>query len=347
MKKLFRLETFFFTCLFSLTCLSAAVAENTEQDIKTRFFNTIEEGIGWISGETTAEPGVVATVNKQPIYFKQVEGLFDMEQALASENRVFTVEELRTAYQNALFELIVQHLVHQTIEQTGVADLQVTEKDVAALESMARSGYPNHPDAPTFEEILEQDGIDIELWREQLRAQLEQERLQQHLATTIRLSPEEMAEYQKKHKDTFIHPAAYDVAIISAPTKAELEAIRELLPDAPKVLRFLGTQLDGVEVTHFPEFHVNSLPDIWRKDAAKMPKGTALAPVQIEGGWRMLVLLDRKEARPFSQAEIFHVLETELTLAALEKTYADWLEKSLSEAQIYVNKALLFGKTAE
>ena len=136
------------------------------------------------------QTGVIATVNGRPITLHRLEALHDIDGDADLLAHAPSLELLQQQYGDALAALIVHELVAQELEKRK---LSITDEAVRAEEAAIRADYP----PGEFEVMLQENAIDLDAWRERVRARLAVQLFQKSvLRPRFSVSPEEIrAEY--------------------------------------------------------------------------------------------------------------------------------------------------------
>ncbi|MEG2140845.1 MAG: SurA N-terminal domain-containing protein, partial [Bilophila sp.] len=267
-------------------------------------------------------PGAVATVNGHVITLRQIEAFHDVGGGALVMAQSPSVELLQEQYGSSLFTLIVQALMQQELERRG---LMITDEEVLAAEKEVQSDYTTQE---VFEKELQEEYIDLSVWRELMRRRLVTQRFQQRvLRPRFTLSPQEVEAYYTQNKALFHTPEQMEILWIQDTDKETVAALRArwlkeqkqsgaLEPfqkqnalDAKKELSAPGepdTARDLADTPALEEKMKNSerlrvnparLPVQLRKDLGSVKQGQA-TPVRQEGGiYQFAVLCNTFPAR--------------------------------------------------
>ncbi|MEG1610131.1 MAG: SurA N-terminal domain-containing protein [Bilophila sp.] len=305
-------------------------------------------------------PGAVATVNGHVITLRQIEAFHDVGGGALVMAQSPSVELLQEQYGSSLFTLIVQALMQQELERRG---LMITDEEVLAAEKEVQSDYTTQE---VFEKELQEEYIDLSVWRELMRRRLVTQRFQQRvLRPRFTLSPQEVEAYYTQNKALFHTPEQIEILWIQDTDKETVAALRARwlkeqkqsgALDAKKELSAQGepdTARDLADTPALAEKMKNSerlrvnparLPVQLRKDLGSVKQGQA-TPVRQEGGiYQFAVLCNTFPARKLSVAQALPIIEQVLVEARLEPVYAAWIEETLPQAVIRIAPGLKPGE---
>ncbi|MGE4298579.1 MAG: peptidylprolyl isomerase [Desulfovibrionaceae bacterium] len=287
------------------------------------------------------EQGVVARVNGRPIMLKQLKARYDQQQPGWTGSAPSSVGTLKKDYGKALSDLIVHALVEQELERLG---LSVTDEELKAAEDEIRADYPDD----TFEQTLVEGYIDIDVWREQLRAQLAQDKfMREVIRPQIKISYKEAEEYLAKQ--TYTLPERVLFIQLAGPDKGALERAAAIILGAPAdqpQADVLAALPEGVRV-HEQKVRTDRLPDDWRKILDTLaPRQAGPGTVSAEGA-ELLILLERIPAKVLDPSQAYPFVEKVLLERKMRDAFNAWYEGAAASSQIQVSTHLIPGKNDE
>ncbi|MCH5277531.1 MAG: peptidyl-prolyl cis-trans isomerase [Desulfovibrionaceae bacterium] len=282
------------------------------------------ERVKSLLGVRNSGPGVVATVDGAPIYLRQVEGLYDMNNLGAGEGRTVTLDEVRADYAECLRTLIVQTLIRREL---AALNQNVSAEDILRMEETVSSYYDERP-GPDFDHWIEDAGLVPDLWREQLRARLELERWQAELSRSAAIGEAEVEAYIAAHPDEMEMPAHVEYLLVIGRDKARVEAMRQSRSRDLSALRAAG-----LEVRHLRR-SVDSLPDILAEELSSLALGGVTDLRQMGGDWQYALLLSRQAKRPRTPAEMYTHAEQQLMEKRLPEVFDAWLADTLAKTHV-------------
>jgi hypothetical protein len=275
----------------------------------------------------------VASVDGIPITFREVESrrarLFN---GLSVQGAHETDARLREQYLYVIRQIAEEILISRFMEDKGAG---LAEGESEAEEDLIRRDYP--PGA--FEQMLLEEGINLDLWRGQLRRTL---LVRKYIAMEIRPqvmpTPEAIQEYYNSHAAEFIIPEQWHFFHISGSDKTEVEAARKAFlanknaTDVQK--RFLVT----VREVRTGE---DMLPEDLREEMATLAIWDSTRVKPYERGFSTLVLLERTPQTPLDAASVTARVEQILTEDTSAVVYGRMMEKLMHKAKVRIADALL------
>lgn len=280
------------------------------------------------------EQGVVARVNGEPIYLEQLEAKHDLKYLVGVRSYIPASERLQAEYGMALSDMVIDMLISQFLTERGMA---VGGDELDAVEAQVRADYPEG----AFEQMLVEEYIDLDTWREQVRASLNQEKLfQRILRPQISIDYQEVdAYYRENIVDFYLHPKIRFLHI-QGPDKESVEKILELARKEEDPVA-LGTRFDRVEV-HGYTLREDNIPMDWRSFLEGLEPGQASGPLILENrGYQAFVLQERTPGRIVDLAQAYPLVERILVERKLQEAFDAWLAAELAAARIEVNTSLL------
>lgn len=267
-------------------------------------------------------PGVLATVNEQPITLRQVEALHDVDGSSLVMAQSPSLELLRTQYGHTLATLMAGALITQELQHIGQS---VTEGDVQLAEETVRADYP----ADEFEKHLLEEYIDLDAWRELLRQRLEVQRFQDRvLRPLVVLSPDEVSEYYKAHLKEFYRPQRMPLTVYTGVDRVQMENVRAGLLEGHKPVSDVSLTIDELNLP------LDRLFPAWKKDITATPFGKPTPVREMDGFFQFFVASEPLAARPLTVVEAYTVIEQQLVENKLEPLFQEWMTKALENARI-------------
>lgn len=273
------------------------------------------------------QTGVIATVNGRPITLHRLEALHDIDGDADLLAHAPSLELLQQQYGDALAALIVHELVAQELEKRK---LSITDEAVRAEEAAIRADYP----PGEFEVMLQENAIDLDAWRERVRARLAVQLFQKSvLRPRFSVSPEEIrAEY------------AASAALTNQPEKVEIiwveDTDKKRLEDARNAWLANKTIPSGSAPeksrAHLLRISPARLPETLRRDLTAI-KPRQATPIRQESGVHFFAgLLARVPARTLDIVEAYPLMEALVVERKLPAAYVEWVTDALSRADIRV-----------
>lgn len=281
----------------------------------------------------TAAPGVVARVNGRPIYLYQLEFKNDLLHIHQPKYFNPSIEELRAEYGAVLGDLVIQQLIMQDLAERG---LEVTDEELAEAEARVREDYPEG----TFEEVLVEEYIDIKSWREQLRARLALEKLNDFvLRPQIKLDYVEAEQYYRNNISDFYLPKRQVFLLIQGPSRELVEKADQLYGEKESIEE-ITTKLSQVEM-RLLKMREDRLPVHWREALAGLEPGQHSQVRADKSGFERLILVETVPAKVLDPSQAYPLIERILLEKKLGEAFDEWLSVALASARIEVSTHLL------
>ncbi len=277
--------------------------------------------------------GTVAEVNGKPIGYRELEAVrASMYSGASSLSAIPGDAELRIQYTRALRQIIFQELAAQELERQ---DKQPDPAELDRMEAEIRKDYP--PEAYTA--MLEEQGLDETLVRLMLRRRLDME---QYVAKVLRpeigVTPEEVQAYYEAHKQDFVIPEQWHYLQISAPAKGDAEAAGRALQEGTPPAE---AQKDFGGILREVRTAKASLPEDVRVALERQGLRVAGAAMPAEGGFRVLILLDKTPETQLDPGTVAARVEAALMEEKVPATLERMLEKRLAKYEIHIAEPLL------
>ncbi|GFM35563.1 peptidylprolyl isomerase [Desulfovibrio psychrotolerans] len=283
-------------------------------------------------GNDSVQDGVVATVNGKPIYLKQLEARYDLDNLSWSGGMVPSVDVLRSEYGQVLSQLIVHELVIQALDRAG---LGITDEDVAKAEAVVREDYPEDQ----FEKSLVEEYIDIEEWRSMLRQRLAMERLKSDiLRPRVKLTSQEAETYYREHLADFYLPPRVRFLQITGPDRRQVEKARESYLRQQDIEAVQNT-FDEITIREM-RMRLNMLPVGWESAIGKLKPGQASTVSSGDNGFETLVLLEHMPEKVLDPSRAYPLVETVLIEQKMRVAFEEWLVDELGRSEVKVTRLL-------
>ncbi len=285
-------------------------------------FNSLLSDFKKMIGIKDLPNDTLAIVNEEIITLRDVEALANLNYTPRSDEYILSLDYVLEEYSDYLFELIEQKIIAKAIDEQNIS---VTYSDVEQIEEIIRQSYEG-----TFDEELESEGIDIELWRSQLKRRLEKEALQLTIISQIRISPQEIIDYQEENSQLFVIPEKYKVLMLSSYSQKILqEAHKKNIRSIEDAEKFDVLAQEGL-------FTTTNLPEEWDEDTVIMEK-TGKTHISHSGNsYKYLILLEKIPATTMSQEDIFLQVEQQLREEKADRAYKQWLAQALNSTEIQI-----------
>jgi hypothetical protein len=284
------------------------------------------------------DPGIVARVNGRPIHLRQLEARYDLNQMGGLGDLSPSVSRLRLDYGQILGDLIVQELIAQELE-TG--ELAITDQEVETAEAEVRRDYPEG----AFEQVLIEEYIDLQEWRNQLRAKLSLDRFVNGvLRPRIQIGQEEARAYYNDHVNDFYLPPRVEFFVFRAGNRADLERAVKLYGNSNSTDSFTGL-LSQVQV-HKLKMREDRLPPTWHMALKELGEGKASAILADKTGFQVFIPVERTPGKVLDPSSAYPLVERILIERKMRQIFDEWLQAALARSSIKVSVHLLEEFTA-
>ena len=290
-------------------------------------------GLALPACEKQTETSVVARVNGEPITMRELQARHDLDHMAGSDRNILPAEELQSQYGDSLASLIVNTLVMQELKDKGN---EVTAEEMNLAEKEIRSDYAKGE----FEATLEDDAIDIEIWRRFLLQRLSVQKIMQTvLRPALKVTPEESAAYYNENLDQFRLPARVHFLVVESSEKKALEDLSRLYEKEPGNMAQL---LSGRTDVNMREVRMGEdrLSPEWRETLKKLEPGKASSIYSGDDKHEFIVLISRQEAAELPLAQAYPLVERELVEQKLELAFEAWVEGKIAESDIQIAEPL-------
>lgn len=292
----------------------------------------IGSGLAGCSQEPS-DVGVVARVNGKPIFLEQLEAKYDLSHLGWSGTVSPSLGKLKADYNRILSELIAQELIFQVLDEKG---MPVTRDELLQAEATVRADYPKG----MFEQVLVEEYIDLDVWREQLRAHLAYNKLlEKILRPRVTVEPWEIEDYYKAHIDQYNVPSRIRFLLVTGPDKDTVAAAVAHYEKNHDAEAFAG-EFPTVKLQEMRVLE-DRLTRKWQGALAGVAEGEGSEALSAQSGAEALILLERTPAHQLSPQEAATMIEKQLMERKLQKAFTDWLENELAGADIFVSQQLV------
>lgn len=279
------------------------------------------------------EKGVVARVNGKPIYLKELEARYDLNNLGWVSGVVPSVEAMSAEYGNVLSELIIYKLVGFALEKEG---LSVSSEDVQKEEAAIRADYPDD----LFERTLTEEYIDIAVWRLFLKRHLEMKLFfNDVLRPTISLTYQEAERYYKDNLSEFYIPERVHVLLVRGNDRTSVQRASLLLEKAEDWKIVAETLSSEITVREL-KFKKDRLPVQWASTLQQLTPKSSSNVSTTAYGFEQLVLLAVIPEKLLGPSQAYSVIERVLIDQKMNEAFIDWLEKHVATAKIEVTPLL-------
>ena len=196
-----------------------------------------------------------------------------------------------------------------------------------------------------FAQLLIDEYIDLEEWKESLRRQLLIQKVtDQALDDRIEISAGQVADYYQAHAEAFSQPAQVHARQAVLVSLEEAQAFRRKVLGGEDFSALAQTQSQGPEAEKGGDLNWLSPGQILRpldQVLFALPTGKLSDPVRTDYGVHVLQVLERREARTPALAEVEPMIRKQLRDQERERLYRKWIQELMLRAKIRINYPLL------
>ena len=290
----------------------------------------------WGCKDSSVMPGIVASVNGQAISFREIESRrINRFSGRSPEAKAWSEAELQAQY---------RYIVNQIIEELVICQYMKSKKFVLEAgqldteEKLIRDDYPEK----AFEQMLSEEGINLEEWREVLHRHLMVRKfLLQVLRPEISITPEEVQQYFTEHSADFLVPEQWHFIQITGPDKKTVEKARNSIIVSKNASEVQKEFLVSIHDIHMG---IDRLPGDLRAELALLGLWKSSPVKAVDDGFRVLVLIEKMPAVMLEAAEIAKRVEQALAEEKMRAQYTAWMKKRIAGADIRLAPLLLVEK---
>lgn len=290
---------------------------------------------GGDDGPASVPADAIAVVGETPVPKAEFDALMERaQQSYESQEREFPATgtpEYQDLRGRAVAFLVQRYRFTAEAEERGV---EVTEEEVdERLNQIREDSFED--DQKKLEDALEQEGLTIEQAREEIRAQLVQEKLFEDVTGDVQVSDEDVEKYYDENKEQFTQPASRDVRHILVKNKARADELHAQLQDggnfAQLARRFsqdTGSKKQGGKL---PVQQGSTVPP-FDEAAFELDTNELSEPVKTTFGWHIIMPItdiEPEQVTPLGEVEdrIREQLESERRNSAVETLTEELEEK--------------------
>lgn len=280
--------------------------------------------------------GVVARVGDAPITQAQLDRIMQQSRAAAeSQGQTFPSEgsaEFTDAERQALQQLVNLQVITYEARECGppcrVTDAQVTKQ----LDDITQSQFQGKKSE--LNKFLKQRKITLAEARQQVRAGLQQEKIQAHVTRGVRFTAADARKYYQDNRAQFRVQPTRTASHILVKTKAEADRLyAEATPQnfaelAKQNSIDTGTKAQGGSLGQIQK---GQLVPEFEKVAFALPEGKVSKPVKTQFGWHLILVNDITPGRtiPFSEAR--QQIVSQQLQAKRDETFQKWVDDTLAD----------------
>jgi parvulin-like peptidyl-prolyl isomerase len=244
-------------------------------------------------------------------------------------------EELQRSF---LVQLIDRELIHGEARRL---DITLTEADVETALQSYRRDYPE----ASFETMLQERGLTMQFWREELKESLIMEKLlEQAVFSAVSVTDMEVAAYFAANRDQFDRPAQVRARQIVVADEAEgleiLGMLRQGQPFADIAAEY-SLSPDALQGGDLGFFGRGEMPPEFDAIVFDLPVKRLSDLVKSEYGYHIFLVEEKRKATRLSKKDAAEEIRSILEGRKKEEVYLGWLQEMRARAVITVDWAQL------
>jgi peptidyl-prolyl cis-trans isomerase C len=274
-------------------------------------------------------------VNDQKISMAEFQAAF--EKSLQKDLNLSGIEreELQRSF---LVQLIDRELIHGEARQLSIT---LTEADVETALQGYRQDYPGD----SFEVMLQERGLTLLSWREELKESLIMEKLlDQAVYSRVSVTDDEVTAYFKANRGQFDRPAQVRARQIVVAEEAEgqkaLGLLRQGQPFAEVAVKY-SLSPDSQQGGDLGFFARGEMPLEFDEIVFDLPVNRLSDLVKSEYGYHIFLVEEKRKAARLSKKEVTEEIRSILESRKKEEVYLGWLQDMRARAVIVVDWAQL------
>lgn len=286
---------------------------------------------------------IAAVVNDAIITTTQLDKAFREALSLNPAGKNLEGEEKEKLRRQVLDQLIEEELIKERVTQLR---LKVADEDVeAAIQDVQRQ---NNLTREQLQAALEQQGMDFEVYRENLRKQILRFKLiGMEVQSKAEVTSAEVREYYRENLDDYRDAPYMHLSRLTfpIPEKADQEKIAEIRARAIEAhtrlekgdglsILLLSYATEGVSGGDMGKFAIGELSETFDREVRNLAPGEVSDIVEMPNGFFIFIMVDRSagQAKPFE--EVSGEIEQLLLAKKREQAFKDWSHSLRKNAYI-------------
>lgn len=287
------------------------------------------------SEAVVANPPPLIQINDQVI--SKAAFLAEFERSLQKDQPLTAIEreELQRSF---LVQMIDRELIHGEARRLNIA---LSAEEVEAALQSYRLDYPGS----SFEVMLQERGLTLDSWREELKESLIMEKLlEQTVYAGVAVAEEEIAAYYEANRDQFDRPAQVRARQIVVADEAQGQEILGLLRQGrsfAEVAAEYSLSPDAQQGGNLGFFGRGEMPPEFDAIVFDLPVNRLSDLVKSEYGYHIFLVEEKRKAARLSKQDAAAEIRAILESNKKEELYFDWLQDMRARAVIVVDWAQL------
>ena len=293
---------------------------------------------------------IVAVVNEDIITLSELKAISlpYLARMKANYSATYGEEEIKETERQILNQLIDEKLVNQEADRLK---LEVTEKEVARATREVRDRAQLTEEQ--FEQALAEDGMTIESYQEQLRAEMKKMRLiDQEIKAKVYVTKKEIDEYYKMHRDEYNVPPEVRLQQIlliipAESTPQEVEQTRERAEQIRAAIK-QGEDFNAMVKSYSQDstaatggdmgvFRQGELFSALDEAAFTLMVGEVSPVIQTPKGFHIIRVLDKKDRQKMTEEEQRDEIDALLYNQKVEDAFKQWIKALKKKSYVVIN----------
>ena len=287
-------------------------------------------------GAGSAEPGIVARVNGQPVTRGELQRMLADPLARSRLQQELGVQDPDS---EALERLALRKLINRRLilQEASRRDLTVTEQDFDQALAVLRNRFK---DLRSFGVWMKERGLDDRSLFDTIRADMLTNRLLAELVKDVRPTEKQVQDYYEAHKEDLVIGEEVRLRIIAVTSRAAAEEILEALRKGANFSRLARQRSLGMRAAQGGDtgwVNPRTLPPHLQRTVGTLKAGEAAGPLQKNSDEFLIVgLAGRRPIRAKSLVQARPEIERRLLAAKQQEVVQTWLAEQKEESKIEV-----------
>lgn len=293
--------------------------------------------------------GIAATVNGEVITLLELE---KAGQPLVEERLGTALKRERSKVKREVLLQVLDGLVLQELQKQRARELGLQVGDQEVTEAIGQIRERNALTEEMIERALEEQGIGMEEYREQISEQvLFSKLMQQEVRTRVAVTGEEVEAYYEEHKEDYFRQEKIRVRhlLVKVAAGENDESVQEARRKALDILEDYRGGADFADLVrkYSPETAAGDdavsgwlergefLQEL-EEVAFSLPEGSVSEPIRSRAGFHLIQVVEKEEASYLSLAAVSDSIEQKLMQEKMERDYKKWLQELREESLVEI-----------
>ena len=274
-------------------------------------------------------------INDQEI--SKADFLAEFEKTLQKDQPLTGIEreELQRSF---LVQLIDRELIHGEARRLNI---EITEADIDAALQAYRQDYSG----TSFETMLQDRGVTLEGWREELRESLIMEKLlEEAVYSRVDVSDKEISAYYEANRKQFDRPAQVRARQIVVADEVKGQEVLALLRQGrpfAEIAAEYSLSPDAEQGGDLGFFSRGEMPPEFDEVVFDLPVNRLSDLVKSDYGYHIFLVEEKRKAVRLKKKDVADEIRAILESQKKEDVYLDWLQEMRARAVITVDWAQL------